>query len=321
MNVMVTGASGFVGTALCTALIEKGYNVTGVGRSKRYGLKDSDRFEWLSADTTLEGSWQERVQSSDVIINLTGKNIFGYWTQKYKEQIYRSRILTTENIVSALPEGNGADLPGDNGLSRSNLYGAPISSRRALLLNTSAIGYYGDRGEDTLTESDLPGSDFLATVCLDWERAALKAEERGARVVIMRFGVVLGKNGGALSKMVPAFKLFAGGPLGKGVHWFPWIHLDDLVAAVMMLIENSSISGAVNFVAPGTIRHREFASALGRALKRPSFMPAPGFMIKAIAGELGETFLTSQRAIPDVLNRGGFLFKYGDIKSALEDIL
>lgn len=306
MNILVTGASGFVGTYLCKALIKQKHNVVGIGTSKKHPLENYDQFEWVSADTTIQGEWQNRVRTSNIIINLTGKNIFGYWTKKYKDQIYKSRIFTTENIVAAIPETESQDL---------------LAGKQPVLLNTSAIGYYGDCREKILTEADQAGNDFLAKVCVDWEKAALKAKDKGARVVIMRFGVVLGKGGGAVAKMLPAFRMFAGGPLGKGVHWFPWIHIDDLVNAIVMIMENDSISGPVNFVAPGNIRHREFAAALGYALKRPSFMPAPGFMIKAVMGELGETLLSSQKAIPDVLNQSGFLFKYRDIKSALEDIV
>ncbi len=298
MNIIVTGASGFVGTHLCQVLVDKGYNVTGVGTSKRHRLQGVDRFEWISADTTIEGQWQDKIKSAQALINLTGKNIFGYWTSEYKAQIYQSRILTTRNIVAALPDG-----------------------KKTVLLNTSAIGYYGDRGEDSLNESEPAGSDFLAKVCVDWENAALKAQEKGARVVLMRFGVVLGKNGGALKKMLPAFSLGLGGPLGKGIQWFPWIHLDDLINAILLFIKDDKISGPVNLVAPGALRHREFASALGQAINRPAFMPAPAFMIKAIMGEMGGSFLSSQKALPAVLSNNGFDFKYGDIKKAIENIL
>lgn len=338
MKVIVTGASGFVGTNLCHRLLDKGHHVTGVGTSKSHILQDvdcfqgavqfgdsscrsdnSERFDWISADTTVKGDWQEKIRSSDVIINLTGKNIFGYWTKKYKAQIYQSRILTTENIVSALNDGDtiSASTPSISESTLPTLTGG----RKQLLLNTSAMGYYGDRKDSYLTESDSPGDDFLAKVCMDWENAAIKAQVKGARVILMRFGVVLGKSGGALMKMLPAFKFFAGGPLGRGTHWFPWIHIDDLVSAILFFMEKDKISGPVNLVAPGILRHRDFASALGRVLNRPSFMPAPAFMVKTVMGEMGQAFLSSQRAIPSVLNESGFSYKYGDIRKALEDIL
>ncbi|MBF0111986.1 MAG: TIGR01777 family protein [Desulfamplus sp.] len=302
MKIVITGASGFVGTNLCRVLLNRGDYVIGIGTSKRLKLKhvSPEHFDWISADTTIAGNWQTAIKEADVIINLTGKNIFGYWTQKHKSQIYNSRVLTTKNIVAAMQK------KGD---------------KKQLLLNASAVGYYGNRGEDSLIESESFGNDFLAKVCVDWENGALKAEDKGARVVIMRFGVVLGKNGGALEKMLPSFKLFAGGPLGKGTHWFPWIHIDDLIGAILFFIENQTISGSVNFVAPQALRHKDFTSALGEALNRPSFMPAPAFMVKAVMGEMGKAFLSSQKAIPFVLNKSGFKFKYPDIEAALEDIL
>ncbi len=315
MNIIVTGASGFVGTHLCRVLLDKGHRVTGVGTSKRGRFEESDRFEWISADTTIEGVWQDKIRTSDVVINLTGKNIFGYWTKKYKSQIYRSRILTTENIISAIPDDITVTHRADgNGLTVKSI-------KKPLLLNASAIGFYGDRGNDSLIESEPCGDDFLATVCYDWENIALKATKKGVRVVLMRFGVVLGKNGGALSKMLPAFKLFLGGPLGNGLQWFPWIHINDLLNAVLFFMDNDEISGPVNIVAPGTLRHREFASALGYTLNRPVFMPAPAFMLKTIMGEMGGSFLSSQKAIPYVLSNKGFSFEYGDIYKALQDIL
>ncbi|MBF0572814.1 MAG: TIGR01777 family protein [Desulfamplus sp.] len=320
MKILVTGASGFVGTHLCKALLANGHSVIGIGKSAKHqlyysktlkcskasgGFEDfksmEDRFEWISADTTLEGAWQDKIKTSDIIINLTGKNIFGYWTKEYKNQIYTSRILTTKNIVSAL-----SDLP--------------VGTKK-VLLSTSALGYYGDRGEDSLTEEDSAGNDFLAKVCVDWENEALKSQEKDVRVVLMRFGVVLGKGGGALNKMLPAFRLFVGGQLGNGKQWFPWIHIDDLVNAILFLIHNQDIIGPVNFVAPESLRQKEFASKLGKILKRPSFMPAPAFMIKTIMGEMGQAFLSSQKAKPYILNKHGFKFKYGDIESALKDIV
>ncbi len=308
MNIVITGASGFVGTTLCQVLLERGDRVTGIGTSSqpkvataRYfqdNLELQERFLWIQADTTKPGAWQQAVKEADVIVNLTGKNIFGYWTEKYKHEIYTSRIMTTRNIIEALPEDG-----------------------QVVLLNTSAIGYYGDRGDDPLTEVDNPGGDFLARVCVDWEHEAQKATEKGGRVILMRFGVVLGKGGGALGKMLPAFKFLAGGPLGKGLHWFPWIHMDDLIRAILMLIENKEIEGPVNLVSPQLVRHKTFAAALGRALHRPAFMPAPAFMVKAFMGEMGRAFLSSQKAAPAVLASLGFSYRFEDIDSALQNLV
>ena len=165
-----------------------------------------------------------------------------------------------------------------------------------------------------------PGEDFLANVCIAWEKEAYQAKAGGVRVVAMRFGVVLGKSGGAIKKMRLAFKLFAGGPLGNGKHWFPWIHIDDLIAATLFVIENPVIKGSLNFCAPGQVRHTDFARALGNALNRPAWMPAPAFMIRLILGELGASLLNSQRPASDKLTGYGFKFQYPDIHSALRAI-
>ncbi|MFH1155616.1 MAG: TIGR01777 family oxidoreductase [Pseudomonadota bacterium] len=297
MNITITGASGFVGTHLSRALIEKGHRVTGIGTSRVHRYLTHDLFDWVSADTTREGDWQESVRSADVVVNLTGKTIFGYWSKAYKDDIYNSRVMTTRHIVEAL----GGIRPG-------------------VLLSTSAIGYYGNRGDDELTEEAAPGSDFLARVCRDWEAAASKAEEKGVRVVLMRFGVVLGP-GGALEKMIPAFRFFAGGPLGSGAHWFPWIHMEDIIRAMDMFMDQNTINGPVNLCSPGAIRHRDFARALGRALNRPSFMPAPAFMVRMIMGEMGGALLSSQRAIPQVLLDSGFEFGYDSLEKALKNLV
>ena len=298
MKITITGASGFVGTHLTHTLLEQGHTVTGIGRSKKNPHAAVDGFNWISADTTRTGAWQQSISEADVIINLTGKNIFGYWTKACKSQIYHSRILTTKHVVASLPKNS-----------------------RTVLLNTSAIGYYGDCGETLLTENRGPGDDFLASVCRDWEKEALKAREAGCRVVLMRFGVVLGRHGGALDKMVPAFNLFAGGSLGKGTHWFPWIHMEDLAAAILFLMETSSLSGPFNFCAPETVRQKTFARELGKVLKRPTIMPAPGFMMHLLLGEMGRALMSSQRAIPDALTRAGFQFDFPKLSMALMDIL
>ncbi len=297
MKISITGASGFVGTYLAHVLLDQGHIVTGIGTSKTGPHAATGGFNWISADTTRTGDWQESVTEADVIINLTGKNIFDYWTDRCKSQIYHSRILTTRHVVAALPENN-----------------------RTVLLNTSAIGYYGDCEEALLTEDQGAGDDFLASVCKAWEKEAVKARNTGCRVILMRFGVVLGKHGGALDKMVPAFKLFAGGPLGKGTHWFPWIHMDDLVAAILFLMDNQALSGPFNLCAPEPVRQKTFARELGKVLNRPSIMPAPEFMMRLLLGEMGGAVMSSQKAVPDALTRAGFQFKFPKLSVALKDI-
>ena len=298
MKIFITGGSGFVGTHLVQDLLYRGHRVIAVGTSSAHKNPPNENFRYISADTTLKGFWQDVLEDVDAIINLAGRNIFKLWSDTYKNQIYNSRILTTRNLVEAVPESKGI-----------------------IFCSTSGAGYYGNRADEVLMEDASPGSDFLAKVCIDWEKEAFLAEKKGVRVAAMRFGVVLDKNGGALAKMIPAFKSFAGGPLGTGLQWFPWIHMNDLISAINFIIENNEIKGPVNFCAPNPIRNRDFGKALGNVLKRPSFMKVPLFMIRLVMGEMGTLLTNSQKAIPHKLLRHGFKFQHPDIDHALGDIL
>ncbi len=297
MKIFITGGSGFVGTRLIHDLIDRGHRVIAVGTSSAHKNPPNENFRYISADTTLKGPWQDALEDIDAIINLAGRNIFKLWSDTYKQQIYNSRILTTRNLVEALPE-----------------------RKEIILCSTSGAGYYGNRADESLTEDASSGSDFLANVCIDWEKEAFLAEKKGVRVAAMRFGVVLDKNGGALSKMIPAFKSFAGGPLGSGRQWFPWIHMADLISAINFILETNEIKGPVNFCAPNPIRNRDFGKSLGNVLKRPSFMKVPSFMIRLVVGEMGTLLTNSQKVIPHKLLRHGFKFQHPDIDAALEDI-
>jgi uncharacterized protein len=298
MKIFITGGSGFVGRHLSSLFLNKGHQVTATGtRSTQNHIVD-EKFHYISADTTRTGDWQNSVKDADAVINLAGHSIFSLWTRSYKKQIYDSRILTTRNLVEALPE-----------------------NKNIIFCSTSAAGYYGDRSDDLLTENEPPGNDFLARVCRDWESEAFRAEEKGVRVITMRFGVVFGKNGGAIGKMITPFRFFLGGPLGSGQQWFPWIHISDLLSAILFVIENESIKGPLNFTASEPVRQKEFAKTLGKVLNRPAIMPAPAFIVRLIMGELGASLLASQRVIPRKLSEYGFKFRYPDIRSALRDIV
>jgi len=297
MKIFIAGGSGFVGTRLIHDLIDRGHRVIAVGTSSAHKNPPNENFRYISADTTLKGPWQDALEDVDAIINLAGRNIFKLWSDTYKNQIYNSRILTTRNLVEAVPESKGI-----------------------ILCSTSGAGYYGNRADEVLTEDASSGSDFLAKVGIDWEKEAFLAEKKGVRVAAMRFGVVLDKNGGALAKMIPAFKCFAGGPLGSGLQWFPWIHMADLISAINFILETNEIKGPVNFCAPNPIKNRDFSKALGNVLNRPSFMKVPSFMIRLVVGEMGTLLTNSQKVIPHKLLRHGFKFQHPDIDSALEDI-
>lgn len=298
MNYLITGGLGFVGRHLSNFLLKAGNRVTAVGQQHSPNLIDHEDFRYIPADTTKAGAWQDELRDQQVIVNLAGKSIFKRWTADYKKQIYDSRILTTRNLVDALPENPGT-----------------------IFCSTSAVGFYGSRGDDVLTEESPPGEDFLAKLSQDWEREALQATNKGARVVVTRFGIVLDRDGGAMSKMIPAFRFFVGGPLGSGRQWFPWIHMHDLLYAYKFVIAKQQISGPVNFCAPQPVPNRELAAKLGEALKRPAFMPAPAFIIKLLLGEFGSTLLISQRVVPEKLQKSGYRFTYPDIKSAIDEIV
>ncbi|NVL90819.1 MAG: TIGR01777 family protein [Desulfobacterales bacterium] len=298
MKVLMTGGLGFVGTQLSVRLLKMGHQVTVVGRGQGPRAYTPQDAGYVSADTTVKGAWQDEVRDQDAIINLAGASIFTRWNNKTKKLIYDSRVLTTRNVVEAMPKGKGA-----------------------LLCSASATGYYGFRADKELTEDDTPGSDFLAMVCTDWEQEARKAAGSGVRVVITRFGIVLGETGGALGQMVPAFKKFVGGPLGSGNQWFPWIHMEDLLNAFMFVFDNEDINGPVNFCSPNPVRNKALAKALGKVLSRPSFLTTPAFMLRLVLGEFGSVLLKGQRAVPAKLIKHGFNFRYPEIMGALEELI
>jgi uncharacterized protein (TIGR01777 family) len=298
MKIFITGGTGFIGTHLSNSLLSRGHRVTATGTRPTQTRIDHENFHYISADTTQTGPWQEEVKDADVLVNLAGRTIFKRWTESYKKVMYDSRILTTRNLVEAVPEG-----------------------KAITLCSTSAVGYYGDRGDAILTENEPHGDDFLAKLSVDWEQEAFRAQGKGTRVIATRFGIVLGVNGGAMEKMISAFKFFVGGPLGDGMQWFSWIHLEDLISAMMFVIDNRDIGGAVNFCSPNPVRNKDFAETMGRILNRPSFMPAPAFMIRLVMGEFGSALLNSQRVVSEKLLQHGFEFQYPDIEDAIRNIV
>ena len=298
MNILITGGTGFVGKRLCEHVLDRGHSVIALGTTTPRELIENSRYTLLTADTSCQGDWQDALKDVDAVVNLTGRTVFKRWTTAYKKQIYDSRILTTRNIVEAIPSG-----------------------KPTVLCSASAIGYYGERGDELLPEDAGSGEGFLAEIGIDWEKEAFRATEKGIRVAAMRFGIVLGKGGGAMAKMLPAFKSFVGGPLGDGNQWFSWIHIDDVIAAILFIIENESLSGPFNFTAPNPVRNRELAKTIGKTVGRPAFMPAPKLLIKLAMGELGSTLLDSQRVIPENLIKAGFQFQYPDLTSAIRQIV
>ena len=300
MKILITGGTGFVGTQLTSRLIRDGHEVTILSRSAKRSGDIPRGMSYLQGDPTQKGPWQEAIKNHDAVINLAGASIFSKWTEEHKKAIRESRVSTTQNIV----QGISSPPP-----------------KQFTLFSTSAVGYYGFRGDEELTEESPHGDDFLARIAIEWEGEALKARDKGARVVLTRFGIVLGEKGGALGQMIPLFKKYIGGPIGSGKQWFSWVHIKDLAEAFAFLMKHPEISGPVNFCAPNPVRNKDLAKALGKVLHRPSFMPAPGFMIKLVLGEFGSVILEGQRVIPKRLLNSGFAFQYPEIDKALQSIV
>jgi uncharacterized protein (TIGR01777 family) len=252
-------------------------------------------------DATSPGPWEKHVDGADAIINLTGELISGKrWTAQQKEIILNSRVSATLALVNAIGRA---------------------SKKPSLLINFSAVGYYGNVPSGEVPESLPPGDDFLAVVCQQSETAAQKAEQHGVRVVTPRIGIVLGEDGGALKRLLLPFKIFAGGYLGTGQQWMPWIHRDDLIRALAFIIKSPQLNGAVNFAAHDAVNMKAFCKTLGKVLGSPSWTFVPAFILRLGLGEMADMLLTGQRVIPKYLLSAGFTFNYPTLKSALKSIL
>jgi len=301
MKVFMTGGTGFVGTTLTRGLTEQGHQVTILTRKTPVNRNVTHGVSFLEGDPTKRGEWQRSVSQHEIIVNLAGAPVFRRWDQKAKAVIRQSRVLTTTNLVEALSDGVKGE---------------------TTLLSTSAVGYYGFHGDEELDENSAPGDDFLASVAREWESAAIQAEAFGARVLICRFGIVLGKNGGALGKMIPLFQKGLGSSLGSGKQWFSWIHEMDLVGIYLFLMSKNDLSGPINCTAPEPVRNKDLTQALGKALGKPTVMPAvPDFLVKLIKGEFGSVLLEGQRIFPKKLLDAGFHFRFSRIHEALHNLL
>ncbi len=287
-----------MGRALLRALLERGYEVRALVRSRRRIAVLPEGVKPVLGDPLRPGSWQEEAAACRIGFNLVGATIFRRWNESYKQLIRDSRVLSTRMLGEALAGGEGR-----------------------VLVNASAVGYYGETGEEEITEECPPGKDFLARVCVDWEREALEFQKKGLRVAVARFGIILGVEGGALLKMLPVFRLGLGGAIGSGRQWFPWVHLADAVSGLIFLAEKSEAEGPFNLVAPGIVRHKEFARELGRVLKRPAFLPTPVWGLRLIFGEVAQVLASGCRAVPRKLLALGFRFAFPYLRQALEDLL
>jgi uncharacterized protein (TIGR01777 family) len=300
MKVAITGATGFVGSRLVEQLQARGDQPLILTRNRDAALKAFPNLEVVAYNPTESGSWQEAISGCDAVVHLAGEPIAeSRWTPKQKQEILNSRQLSTQKIVEAIVKAN---------------------PKPAVLVNASAIGYYGTSETATFEETSASGNDFLAEVCQKWETEAKKVKDVGVRLVILRLGIVLG-DGGALAKMLPPFKLFAGGPLGTGKQWFSWIHRDDLVNLIIEALMRSDVEGVLNATAPNPVRMSELCRTLGDVLNRPSWLPVPGFALEALLGEGAQLVLEGQQVLPKRTTSYGFNYQYPTLKQALEEIV
>ncbi|HLO89444.1 MAG TPA: TIGR01777 family oxidoreductase [Nostocaceae cyanobacterium] len=305
MKIAITGATGFVGSRLVERLHQEGHQLLVLTRNTSHAHKVFPReafpnLEILAYVPDASGSWQQAIAGCDGVVNLAGESIAqGRWSTERKQKILNSRKLGTQKIVEAIAQAH---------------------PKPSVLVNASAIGHYGTSETATFDETSPSGQDFLAQVCQAWEGEAQKVEASGVRLVILRFGVVLG-NGGALEKMIPPFKLFAGGPIGSGRQWFSWIHLDDLVNLIIYALTNPQLKGVYNATAPNPVRMNELSQTMGKIMHRPSWLPVPAFAIETLLGDGAIVVLEGQQVLPKRTLEAGFEYKYPYLPAALTSII
>lgn len=293
MKILITGASGMIGTALQKSFAEKGYDLLLASRKE---ATDDRHIQW-SIEDGFAGP--EKLEGIDAVVHLAGESVSGLrWTDEKKKAIRDSRVLGTRSVINAISK---------------------LQRKPKVLVAASAVGFYGERGDDEVTESSTAGDNFLADVSRAWEAESRRAEDAGIRTVLLRTGIVLSKNGGALATMLTPFKLGVGGVVGSGKQWMSWISLDDHVAAINYAIDNENLRGAVNAVSPNPVTNEEFTKTLGEVLYRPTFLPLPEFAVSMILGEMGDALLlTSTKVLPKRLDDAGFEFRYPNLKAAIE---
>lgn len=302
MRIIITGGTGSIGRPLTAALVNDGHDVTVLSRNPNKAKNMAGGVKLLAWDGETAQGWGQAADGADAIINLAGEGIGdGRWDEARKQRIRQSRMKAGKAIMDAI---------------------SAASARPKVLVQASAVGYYGvQTGDKPATEAASPGTDFLAKVCFDWELSTAAASRLGVRRPIIRTGIVLTKEGGALPKLLLPFKLFAGGPLGSGKQWLPWIHIEDQVRAIQFLLQNEAADGPFNLSAPNPVTNSEMAKAIGEVMGRPSFMPAPGFALRTALGEMATMVLDGQKAVPAKLQALGFQFKYDSIVPALRNLL
>ena len=295
MKVAISGVSGLIGEALKKSFAADGVEVLALTR--RENLSPLQTITWDIETGRFDASALEGV---DAVVHLAGEPVAQRWSDTTKKTIQDSRVKGTKLLVEGLKS---------------------LSKRPKVIVSASAVGFYGDSGDQELDELSAPGKGFLPNMCQEWERETMKALGLGIRAAVVRVGIALSTRGGALAKMLLPFRLGLGGPVGGGRQWMPWIHIDDVVAAYRYVVSHQDIVGAVNATAPNPVTNGDFSRALGRALGRPAVLPAPGFALKLLFGQMAEIVLEGQRVLPKKLQESGFEFRHRDIEEALRDVL
>ncbi len=298
MQVTVTGGTGFIGSHLVMRLRNAGHAVRILGRSPKKGMtRDTPVFLWNATEAEPP---PESLLGVDAVIHLAGEPISQRWSPENRRRIRASRVEGTRLLVEAM---------------------ARLERPPSVLVSASAIGYYGDRGEEVITEASAPGEGFLAEVCEAWETEAKRAADHGVRVVNMRNGMVLGAGGGALAQMLPPFRMFIGGKLGSGEQWMSWVHLDDVAGLIEYALQNPAVSGPVNATAPNPVRNKQFTQTLARTLHRPALFTVPEAGLKLLFGEMASILLDGQHVLPKAAESAGYVFQYPELGSSLKDLL
>jgi uncharacterized protein (TIGR01777 family) len=305
MRVFVTGGTGLIGSRLVPRLRQRGDKVVLLTRRPAAVRDQFAGCTVVEGDPMAAGPWTDALADCDAVVNLAGENIFARrWNEDFKRLLMDSRVKTTDNVVAALARKPRTEA------------GAP-----KVLVNASAVGYYGPHADEELDENSPPGDDLLARVCVAWEKSAVAAQSAGIGVALLRIGVVLAKEGGALAQMLTPFKLGMGGPVGSGKQWMAWVHVADVVGLALFALDNTAAQGPINAVAPSPVTNKEFGKALGRALHRPAFMPVPGFMMRLRFGGVAEVIVEGQRVLPRRALELGYPFQFPTLDAALADIL
>jgi uncharacterized protein (TIGR01777 family) len=301
-KIIITGATGLIGKSIFSELIKRGDEVTVFTRNITHAKSKiplaNQYVEW---DYNKPDEWKEHLNSKDAVIHPAGASLYDKrWTKSYKKTIIESREKSTLNLINAIKE---------------------VEKKPSIFICSSAVGYYGDSGDEVLTENSQKGNSFTAKVCEKWERAAAEVEKYGVRRVSIRTGIVLNRGKGTLKKMTIPFKFFVGGTLGSGKQWFPWIHIDDLINIFLLALDNNDIEGALNAVSPNPVRMKELTDEIGRILHRPSFFKVPHFALRIALGELADDVVASLRVVSEKLKRHNFDFEFENLGEALEDLL